>query len=186
MPYICAAWQQKQISLTHKNEGMPKWFMYDTTKRFTRSEKYIYMTYGNIFFLQHNKTDAFVFIPSTAVSIIIRQGSLIITKQSSIYGFNTLRARQNARHFPDVIFKCILLNENIFISIKNSLKFVPMCPINNITALVQTTSHHLNQWWLVYRCIYASFSLDNPNKPLTSPIRNTQLPRASKQRGYAL
>ena len=37
---------------------------------------------------------------------------------------NTLRPRQNGRHFPDDIFKCILLNENVSIAIKLSLKFV--------------------------------------------------------------
>ena len=50
--------------------------------------------------------------------------------------FNTLRLRQNGRHFPDDIFKCIFLNENVLISIKISLKFVPKGQINNITALV--------------------------------------------------
>ena len=50
---------------------------------------------------------------------------------------NTLRPRQNGRHFPDDIFKCIFLNENVWISIKFSLKFVPKGPINNIPALVQ-------------------------------------------------
>ena len=50
---------------------------------------------------------------------------------------HTLRSRQNGRHFPDDIFKWILLNENVWISIKISLKFVPMGPMNNITALVQ-------------------------------------------------
>ena len=39
--------------------------------------------------------------------------------------FNTLRPRQNGRHFPDDIFKCISLKENVWISIKMSLKFVP-------------------------------------------------------------
>ena len=34
------------------------------------------------------------------------------------------------------IFKCIFLNENVGISIKISLKFVPKGPINDITALV--------------------------------------------------
>ena len=48
---------------------------------------------------------------------------------------NTLRPRQNGRHFPDDIFKCIFLNENIWISIKIPLKFVPKGPINNIPAL---------------------------------------------------
>ena len=39
--------------------------------------------------------------------------------------------------FPDDIFKCIFLNENVWISIKVSLKFVPRGPINKILALVQ-------------------------------------------------
>ena len=51
--------------------------------------------------------------------------------------FNTLRPRQNGRHFPDDIFKCIFSNENVWISIKISLNFVPRGPINNIPALVQ-------------------------------------------------
>ena len=50
---------------------------------------------------------------------------------------NTLRPRQNGRHFPDDIFKCIFLKENVIILIKISLKFVPYGPINNIPALVQ-------------------------------------------------
>ena len=40
------------------------------------------------------------------------------------------------RHFPDDIFKCIFLNENVYISIKISLNFVPKGQINNIPALV--------------------------------------------------
>ena len=51
--------------------------------------------------------------------------------------FNTLRPRQNEQHFADDIFKRILFNENLWISIKLSLKFVPKGPINNIPALVQ-------------------------------------------------
>ena len=50
---------------------------------------------------------------------------------------NTLRPKQNGCHFPDNIFKCIFLNESIWISIEISLKFVPKGPINNIPALVQ-------------------------------------------------
>ena len=48
-----------------------------------------------------------------------------------------MRPRQNGRHFPDDIFKCIFLNENFGISIKISLKFVSKGLINNIPALVQ-------------------------------------------------
>ena len=50
---------------------------------------------------------------------------------------NSLRPRQNGRHFADDTFKCIFLNENVRIAIKNSLKFVPRRPIYNIPALVQ-------------------------------------------------
>ena len=50
---------------------------------------------------------------------------------------NTLRPRQNGRHSPDNICKCIFLNENVWISIKISLNFVPRGPINNIPTLVQ-------------------------------------------------
>ena len=50
---------------------------------------------------------------------------------------NTLRPRQNGRHFPDDILKRIFLKENFRISIKISLKFVPKGSINNIPPLVQ-------------------------------------------------
>ena len=50
---------------------------------------------------------------------------------------NTLRPRHNGRHFADDIFNRIFLNENIWIPIKISLKFVPRGSINNIPALVQ-------------------------------------------------
>ena len=51
--------------------------------------------------------------------------------------FNTLRPRQNGRRFADDTFKRIFLNENVRISIKISLKFVPKSPINNFPSLVQ-------------------------------------------------
>ena len=51
--------------------------------------------------------------------------------------FNKLRPRQNGRHFPDDIFKYILLNENVWILLKISLKFVPKGPIDNISSLIQ-------------------------------------------------
>ena len=52
-------------------------------------------------------------------------------------GLNTLRPRQNGRRFADDTFKRIFLNENVRISIKISLKFVPKVSINNFPALVQ-------------------------------------------------
>ena len=37
---------------------------------------------------------------------------------------NILRPRQNGCHFADNIFKCIFLNENVWISLEISLKFI--------------------------------------------------------------
>ena len=47
---------------------------------------------------------------------------------------NTLKPRQDDRHVPKDIFKCIFLNENVWISLKISLTFVR---INNIRAMVE-------------------------------------------------
>ena len=57
--------------------------------------------------------------------------------QVTNFSFNTLKPRQNGRHFADDIFKCIFLNENAWILIKISLKFVHKGSINNIPALFQ-------------------------------------------------
>ena len=55
---------------------------------------------------------------------------------------NTLKPRQNGRHFPDDIFLCIFLNENVWISPGVSLKFVAKIRINNIPALVRLMVWH--------------------------------------------
>ena len=55
---------------------------------------------------------------------------------------NTSRAIRSRRHFADDSFKCIFLNDNVLISIKISLKFIPMGPINNIPVLVQIMALH--------------------------------------------
>ena len=47
----------------------------------------------------------------------------------------THEAKTNGHHFADDSFKCISLNENVWIPIKISVKFVPKGPINNIPAL---------------------------------------------------
>ena len=55
-----------------------------------------------------------------------------------------MRLRQNGRQFAADIFKYIFLNENIWISIDISLKFIPKGPIENISALV-----HIMAWrWI--------------------------------------
>ena len=64
-------------------------------------------------------------------------------------------------------FQRIFFNENVWVSIKISLKFVPEGPINNIPALVGIVACRLagtkplsDQWWLVYWRIYESLNLD--------------------------
>ena len=76
--------------------------------------------------------------------------------------FNSMKPRQNGRHFPEVIFKWIFLNENVRISIKTSRKSVLTDQVNNISALVQIMAwrHYLNQWCLIYWRIYASLGLN--------------------------
>ena len=56
---------------------------------------------------------------------------------------NTLRPRQNGRRFADDTFKRIFLNENVRVSIRISLKFVPKSPVNNNPALVQIMAWRL-------------------------------------------
>ena len=87
---------------------------------------------------------------------------------------NTLRPRQNGRHFPDDIFKWIFLNQNVWISINILLKFLPRGLQLTIfqhwfrkwLGADQATSHYLNQWWLDYRRIYASVGLNELKHPL--------------------
>ena len=81
--------------------------------------------------------------------------------------FNTLRPRQNGRHFADDTFNRIFVNENVRISIKFPLTFVPKGPINNIPALVQIMAWRRpgdkslsEPVMLVYWRIYASLGLN--------------------------
>ena len=51
--------------------------------------------------------------------------------------FNTLRSRQNGRHYEDDIFSCIFLYENGRIPIQISMKYAPRGLVDNDPALVQ-------------------------------------------------
>ena len=91
--------------------------------------------------------------------------------------FKHTEARQDGRHFADDIFKCIFLNENIWITIKISLKFVPKGPINNIPTLVQIMSWRqpgdkpiwTNDGWLNYRRIYAALGFNELTNSCKTP-----------------
>ena len=79
-----------------------------------------------------------------------------------------VRSRQNGRHYPYNIFKCIFLNENCCILIKSSLKCISHGPIDTFPALVQMMIWHRsgvkplsekNDGWDLWR-IYASLGLN--------------------------
>ena len=66
----------------------------------------------------------------------------MITKHQCLMNVQSNDARINAIHQlnsspPGQNFRCIFVNAKWYIVIKNSLKFVPKCPIDNIPALVQ-------------------------------------------------
>ena len=54
---------------------------------------------------------------------------------------NTLGPRENGSHLADNILKCISYNENVWISIDVSLKFVAKVSVDNKAALV-----HIMAW----------------------------------------
>ena len=68
-----------------------------------------------------------------SIDLVLQQHGSLITGRS----LNTLRPRQDGRYFADDVLKCIFFNENVWISLKIPLKFVPKGPVNNIPALVQ-------------------------------------------------
>ena len=61
------------------------------------------------------------------------RGISVLTDPADV---NILTPRQNGRHFADDILKCIFLNENVWILIVISPRFVPNGPINNMPTLV--------------------------------------------------
>ena len=70
-----------------------------------------------------------LFLPSiiSSISFCVNVGNQVLNSLS----------RQEGRHFPDGIFKCIILNDIVQISINISLKLVPKGPDDNCPALVQ-------------------------------------------------
>ena len=61
----------------------------------------------------------------------INHETMLHIRYSSQTYFNTLRPRQNGCNFPDDIFKCMFLKENVSTTIKISLDIVPRGPITN-------------------------------------------------------
>ena len=89
-----------------------------------------WMFYTLVIFLEITLIKSHAFQP-------ISPASVWLFSHASGCHINTVRPRQNGRHFADDTFKCIFLNENAWISLKISQKFVPKVRITNILALVQ-------------------------------------------------
>ena len=106
-------------------------------------------------------------------TIVIVGGDHCNRSKSCLYTHvNTLRPGQNGRHVLDDIFKCIFLNENVWILSKISLKFVPKGPINTIQALVQIMA------WC--RSGNKPLSELTGAKPLSEPLMVSLLPHVCK------
>ena len=71
------------------------------------------------------------------ITAVWQRVTFIYRRCSLLPALNTLEPRQNGRQFPEDIFKCIFQNENVWISLDISLKFVPKVQINIMPVLVQ-------------------------------------------------
>ena len=131
-----------------------------------RNEIMTWLTQGNKPLSEPTLVNLLTHIYATRPQWIHYLPHLSDEEQQNMYSFleiNTLRPRQNDLHFADDTFKPIFLNENIRISIKILLKFVPKVPINNIPALVQIMawrrpgdkplSEPMMVWLLTHICV---------------------------------
>ena len=93
---------------------------------------------------------------------------------------NILWPKQNGRHFADDTFKSIFFNQNVWIPIKISPKFVPKGRIHNIPALVQIMAWRrpgdkpLSEPMIDYRRIYASLGLNKLTREMPIQRMNQQ------------
>ena len=94
--------------------------------KWTRVNKLQWIRYRNLY----------IFIQENAFENVVWKMAAILSRPQFV---NTLRPRQNGRHFADGIFNCIFLNKNVWIPSKTSLTFVHRGPINNMPALAQIT-----------------------------------------------
>ena len=79
--------------------------------------------------------------------------------QSTSQGLvNPLRPRPNGCHFADDMFKCIFLNENIWIPIEISLKFVPKADLPALTILAYNIWDLDSFYDLPPRSVYCTIS----------------------------
>ena len=118
---------------------------------------WILFTCENLRALRIKSSYMFLKHSESTIHIIL---SPVFLAMSTHWGRDKMVAISQTQHFQ-MHFR----DENVGISIKISLKFVPKALINDILAIVQimlgadqATSHYLNQWWLSYRRIYVSLN----------------------------
>ena len=97
---------------------------------------------GKFILPRENHKLAYILLTSISrYSDLDMQNSIFHQQASSALQFhrhiNTLWPIQNGRHIADDVFRCILLNQNILISFRISLKFVPNGPISNSPETVE-------------------------------------------------
>ena len=59
------------------------------------------------------------------------------------YPLNLSSTGRNGPHLTDDIFKCVLMNAKSYILIRIALKFIPKCPIDDKSAMVQVMAWRL-------------------------------------------
>ena len=96
---------------------------------------------------------------------------------------NTLRLRRNEQHFADDIFKRMFSMKMFEFRLKFHWRLFPRVQLTIFQhwfrwwlGAGQATSHYLNQWWLVYRRIYASLGLNE--------LRHTAITEAEYKWGF--
>ena len=113
-------------------------FMYCVTNPVLKWDTYNHIYFGSNTFLFSNVRIRHIVIEYDYVwnehVTMVNIGGLLGWSPVS---FLTLRPTQNDRHLTNYIVKCIFPNENVWFSIKISLKIVPKSPMNNIPALIQ-------------------------------------------------
>ena len=103
------------------------------------------------------------------------------TGNKSIQHDEHIQAETKWPTFPDDIFKCIFLNENVWILIKISLNFFPKVRISNIPALVQIMAWRwlgnkpLSETAIVYWCIYASLEFNELSSMMPYGVFRTKI-----------
>ena len=127
---------------------MDKYFMWIHSERFHNHNK-----------AKHNKTVCiFLGIYCRKKMPCLKELKLKQGYQSLLY---TLRPRQTHSHFADDTFKWIFLNENLWISLKIFLKFIPKVQINNTPSLVRIMA------W----CLSGAKALSEPTRTVNATER---------------